>query len=89
MKIGSDKILILDYTYFVNRNIFQKCTINENTINDCNLEFVLNSTSNGYTLQGAYNANSYPWHYSTPTTSIFSDIRYRCCSVFINRFRKY
>ena len=34
IKIGSNKVLILDYTYHINRNIFQNYSINENTIND-------------------------------------------------------
>ena len=54
IKIGSNKVLVLDYTYHINRNIFQNYTINENTINDYNLEFILNSTSNEYTSQGVY-----------------------------------
>ena len=36
MQIGSNKLLILDYTYHINRNIFRNYTINENTINDYN-----------------------------------------------------
>ena len=59
IKIGSTKALLLDYTYHINRNIFQNYTINENTINAYGLEFILNNTSNEYTLQGVYNANSY------------------------------
>ena len=59
IKIGSTKILLLDYTFHINRYIFQNYTINENTINDYGLEFILNSSSNEYTLQGVYNANSY------------------------------
>ena len=59
IKIGSTKVLLLDYTYHINRTIFQNYTINENTINECGLEFTLNNTSNAYTLQGVYNANSY------------------------------
>ena len=59
IKIGSTKVLLLDYTYHINRNIFQNYTINENTINAYGLEFILNNTSNEYTLQGVYNANSY------------------------------
>ena len=39
IKIGSTKVLLLDYTYHINRTIFQNYTINENTINDYNLEF--------------------------------------------------
>ena len=50
---------MLDYNYHINRSIFQNYTITENTINDCSLEFVLNNTSNEYTLQGVYNANPY------------------------------
>ena len=57
IKIGSTKVLLLDYTYHINRTIFQNYTINENTINDYNLEFILNNTSNEYTLQGGYTAN--------------------------------
>ena len=37
IEIGSNKLLILDCTHFINRNIFQNFTINENTINDYNL----------------------------------------------------
>ena len=59
IKIGSTKVLLLDYTYHINRNIFQNYTINENTINAYGLEFILNNTSNEYTLQGVNNANSY------------------------------
>ena len=40
IKIGSTKVLILDYTYHINRTIFLNYTINENTINDCGLEFI-------------------------------------------------
>ena len=57
IKKGSTKALLLDYTYHMNRTIFQNYTINEHTINEYGLEFTLNNTSNEYTLQGAYNAN--------------------------------
>ena len=33
IKIGSNKILILYYTYHINRNIFQNYIINENLLN--------------------------------------------------------
>ena len=59
IQIGSTKALLLDYTYHINRTIFQNYTINENTINEYGLEFILNNTSNEYTLQGVYSANSY------------------------------
>ena len=59
IKIGSNKVLLLDYTYHINRTIFQNHTINENTVNEYGFGFILNSTINGYTLQGVYNANSY------------------------------
>ena len=59
IKIGSTKVLLLDYTYHINRTIFQNYTIKENTINEYGLEFILDNTSNEYTLQGVYNANSY------------------------------
>ena len=33
IKVGSSQVLILGYTYHVNRNIFQNYTINVNTTN--------------------------------------------------------
>ena len=59
IKIGYNKALILDYTYHINRTIFQNYSINENTINDYSLEFILNNTSNEYTLQGVCTANGF------------------------------
>ena len=59
MKIGSNKVLLLDYTYHINRIVFQSYTINENTINAYGLELISNNTNNEYTLQGVYNANSH------------------------------
>ena len=60
MKIGSNKVLILDYTYHINGNIFQNFTINENTIHDCNLNlFQIIQVTNTYTLQGVYTANGF------------------------------
>ena len=58
IKIGSTNISLLDYTYHINRNIFQNHTINEN-LNNYDLEFILNNTSNEYDLQSVYNGNSY------------------------------
>ena len=37
IKIGSNKVLLLDYTYHINRNIFQNYIINENIINNYGL----------------------------------------------------
>ena len=59
IKIGSNRTLLLDYTYFINRNIIQNYTTDESTINDNNLERVLNNTSNEYTLQGVSNVNGF------------------------------
>ena len=59
IKIGSNKVLVLDYTHNINRTIFQNYTINEHTINDYDLEFILNNTSKEYDLQSVYNGNSY------------------------------
>ena len=59
IKIGSSKVLILDYTYYINRTIFQTYSINENLLNPFGLEFVLNNTSNEYTLQSVYTTNSH------------------------------
>ena len=55
IKIGSNKVLILDHTYHINKSIFQNYTINGNTVSGYSLEFILNDTSNGYTLlRGIY-----------------------------------
>ena len=37
IKIGSNKVFVLDYTYYINRNIFQNYTINENSLNNYDL----------------------------------------------------
>ena len=58
IKIGSTKVSLLYYTYHIIRTIFQNYTIHENIINKYGLEFILNDTSNEYTFQGVYNANS-------------------------------
>ena len=41
---------LLDYTYHINRTIFQNCNIDENIINNYGLEFILTNTSNEYDL---------------------------------------
>ena len=51
--------MFLDYTYYINRNIFQNYTINEHTINNYDLQLILNGTSNEYDLQSVYNGNGY------------------------------
>ena len=55
IKIGSNKVLVLDYTYHMNRNIFQNYTINKNSLNNYDLEFILNNTSHEYDLHSVYN----------------------------------
>ena len=40
IKIGSTKVLLLDYTYHINRNTFQNYTINENALNNYDVEFI-------------------------------------------------
>ena len=52
-------MLLLDYTYHINRTIFQNYSINENLKDNYDLELILNNTSNEHTLQGVYTANSY------------------------------
>ena len=37
IKIGSTKVLLLDYTYHINRIIFQNYNINGNLVNNCDL----------------------------------------------------
>ena len=45
IKIGFNKVLVLDYTYHISRNIFQNYTINRNSLNSYDLEFTLHNTS--------------------------------------------
>ena len=59
IKIGSNKVLVLDYTYNINKNVFQNSTINGNPLNNYDLEFILNNTSNEYDLQSVYNGNGF------------------------------
>ena len=59
LEIGSNKVLLLDYTYHINRTTFQNCTISENLMNNYGLEFILNNTCNEYDLQSVCNGNSY------------------------------
>ena len=59
IKICSNKVLVLDYTYHINRSIFQNYTISDNSLNSYDLQFILNSTSNGYNLQSVYNGNGF------------------------------
>ena len=59
IKIGSNKVLVLDYTYHINRNIFQNYSINKNLVNNYDLELILNNNSNEYDLQSAYTANGF------------------------------
>ena len=42
IKIGSTKVLLLDYTYHINRTIFQNYNINENLLNNYDSYFILN-----------------------------------------------
>ena len=59
IKIGSNKVLALDFTYHINRNIFHNFTINWNSLNNYDLQVILNNTSNGYGLQSVYNGNGF------------------------------
>ena len=59
IKAGSNKLLLLDHTYHINRNIFHMYTIIENIINSYNLESILNANSNEYDLQSVYNGNGF------------------------------
>ena len=59
IEIGFNNILILDYTYPVNKHIFQNYTIHEHTINIYALEFILHGTSSGYGLQSIYNGRGF------------------------------
>ena len=59
IKIGSNKVLVLDYTYHINKNLFQNYTKNENPLNSYALQSILNNTSNEYDLQPVYNGNGF------------------------------
>ena len=59
IKIGSSSILILDCTYFINRDNFQNEIIDGNIISNYDLEFSFKGTSNEYGLQSVYNANGF------------------------------
>ena len=59
IKIGSNKILLLDYTYHINRTIVQNYAVNENIMSNYGLDVFLNNTSNEYDVQSVYNGKSY------------------------------
>ena len=59
IKIGSNKVLLLYYTYHINRTTFQNYNTNGNPINNHGSELTLNNTSNEYDLQSVYNGNSH------------------------------
>ena len=73
-KIGSKRLLILDYTYVINRNMFQNYTINENLINSYDLELMLNGTSSEYDLQPVYNVNGF--------IGIINDLPQICSAIY-------
>ena len=59
IKIGSNKILLLDYTYPINRNIFRIIPKIKSLLNNYDLELIPNGTSNDYDSQSAYNGNGF------------------------------
>ena len=59
IKMGSNKVLVLDYTCHINRNISQNYTINENPLNNHDLELILNNTLHEYGLQSVHNGNGF------------------------------
>ena len=59
IKIGSNKIFLLGYTYHTDINTFQNYTINNNLINNYDLRFIWNGTSNEYDLQSVCNGNGF------------------------------
>ena len=56
IKIGSNKILILDYISHQPKH-FSNHSVHKNLINSYDLEFILNGASNGYDLQSVHNVN--------------------------------
>ena len=56
-KIGANKTSLLYYTYYINRNIAQNHTLNENRINNYDEDSIANGTSDEYDLQSVYNGN--------------------------------
>ena len=57
-KKGCNQILVLEYNYHMNRNIFQNDTLNRHLVNNTDL-YLLNNTSNEYDLQPVYNGNGF------------------------------
>ena len=88
IKIGSNQLLLLDQTYYINRHIIHNYTINEHVINTYNLESFSNGTSNEYDLQSVYNGNVFIC-IITELSNMFSDIRYPNRIGYIYRFRKH
>ena len=61
IEIGSNQVLLLDHTHHINITIFQISTIHENTINNYDLGFIPNGTSNEYGLQSVFNGKRFYW----------------------------
>ena len=60
VKIGSNKLLLLDHTYHINTNIFHNYTIHEHIINNSILELsILTNTNKEHDLQSVYNGNGF------------------------------
>ena len=59
VKLDTSRLLLLDFTYHINRNIFQNYTIQHDSVKPYNLEFVLNGSSNEYDLQSVYNGSGF------------------------------
>ena len=51
--------MVLDNIYHINITIFQNYAINDNSLNNYDLEFILNNTSNEHDLQSVYNGNGF------------------------------
>ena len=59
IKLDTTKLLLLDFSFHINRNIFQNYTIQHDDVKPYNLEFNLNGASNEFELQSAYNGSGF------------------------------
>ena len=85
IKIGSNKVLVLDYTHHISRDVFHKFTIYEHLFKNCDLEPIWNGTSNGYDLQSVYNGNGFIGMISDLPQGLFNDVWHNSIPIHIRR----
>ena len=88
INIDYNKLLLLDHTYYINRNIVHNYTINENAINNYDLELCEMELQTNTTYNQLYNGNGFIG-IITELSNMFSDIRYPDRIGYIYRFRNH